>query len=118
MNTSSKRRVQDDGHAQGRHAVVLGGSLAGLLAARVLSDHFDEVTIIERDLYPETGEVRRGIPQANHVHGLLLRGRQVLEEFFPGLQDDMIAAGVPLVDMANEIAWYTRVGWGSGFRLR
>jgi 2-polyprenyl-6-methoxyphenol hydroxylase-like FAD-dependent oxidoreductase len=59
--------------------------------------------------------VRRGIPQANHVHGLLLRGRQVLEQFFPGLQDEMIAAGVPLVDMANEIAWYTRAGWGIRF---
>jgi 2-polyprenyl-6-methoxyphenol hydroxylase-like FAD-dependent oxidoreductase len=108
MNTSSKRQV-------GRHAVVLGGSLAGLLAARVLSDHFDEVTLIERDVYTETTDVRRGIPQANHVHGLLLRGRQVLDALFPGLQDEMIAAGVPLVDMANEIAWYTRAGWGVRF---
>jgi len=115
MNTSSKRQANHDGHAQGRHAVVLGGSLAGLLAAQVLSDHFDEVTLIERDAYPETAEVRRGIPQANHVHGLLLRGRQVLEELFPGLQDEMIAAGVPLVDMANEIAWFTRAGWGVRF---
>jgi 2-polyprenyl-6-methoxyphenol hydroxylase-like FAD-dependent oxidoreductase len=107
MNTSSMR--------QGRHAVVLGGSLAGLLAAQLLSDHFDEVTLIERDVFKETDEVRRGIPQANHVHGLLLRGREVLEEFFPGLQDEMIADGVPLVDMANEIAWYTRAGWGIRF---
>jgi len=115
MITSSKRQAEYDGQAQGRHAVVLGGSLAGLLAARVLSDHFEEVTLIERDALPETAEVRRGIPQANHVHGLLLRGREVLEEFFPGLQDEMIAAGVPLVDMANEIAWYTRAGWGIRF---
>ena len=115
MNTSSKRRVESDGHAQGRHAVVLGGSLAGLLAARVLADHFDEVTLIERDVLAATTEVRRGIPQANHVHGLLLRGRQVLEEFFPGLQDEMVAAGVPVVDMANEIAWHTRAGWGVRF---
>ena len=55
MNTSSKRQA-----AQGRHAVVLGGSLAGLLAARVLSDHFDEVTLIERDVLATTAEVRRG----------------------------------------------------------
>jgi len=99
MNTSSKRQA-----AQGRHAVVLGGSLAGLLAARVLSDHFDEVTLIERDVLATTAEVRRGIPQANHVHGLLLRGREVLEEFFPGLQDEMIADGVPLVDCVTSIA--------------
>ena len=115
MNTSSKRQANHDGHAQGRHAVVLGGSLAGLLAARVLGDHFDEVTLIERDVLAAKAEVRRGIPQANHVHGLLLRGRQVLEELFPGLQDEMMADGVPLVDMANEIAWYTRAGWGVRF---
>lgn len=113
MNTRGNREVQSD--VVGRHAVVLGGSLAGLLAARVLADHFDRVTLIERDAYPDTAEVRKGIPQANHVHGLLLRGRQVLEEFFPGLQDEMIAAGVPLVDMANDIAWFTRAGWGVRF---
>jgi phytoene dehydrogenase-like protein len=31
----------------GAHAVVIGGSMAGLLAARVLADHFDRVTILE-----------------------------------------------------------------------
>jgi len=98
-----------------KHAVVLGGSLAGLLAARVLADHFDCVTLIERDAYAENCETRRGIPQANHVHGLLARGRQILEELFPGVQDEMIAAGAPVVDMANEIAWFTRAGWGVRF---
>ena len=115
MNTSSKRQANPDGHAQGRHAVVLGGSLAGLLAARVLSDHFDEVTLIERDVFTETAAVRRGTPQANHVHALLLRGRQVLEDLFPGLQDEMIAAGAPVVDMANDVAWFTPAGWGVRF---
>ena len=113
MNTRGNREVQSD--VVGRHAVVLGGSLAGLLAARVLADHFDHVTLIERDAYPETAEVRKGIPQANHVHALLLRGRQVLEEFFPGLQDEMVAAGVPLVDMADDMPWFTRAGWGIRF---
>ena len=103
MNTSEK------------HAVVLGGSLAGLLAARVLADHFEHVTLIERDIYTDNCETRRGIPQANHVHGLLVRGRQIIEELFPGVQDEMIAAGAPVVDMANEIAWFTRAGWGVRF---
>ena len=97
------------------HAVVLGGSLAGLLAARVLADHFEHVTLIERDVYTDNCETRRGIPQANHVHGLLVRGRQIIEELFPGVQDEMIAAGAPVVDMANEIAWFTRAGWGVRF---
>lgn len=113
MNTRGNREVQSE--VVGRHAVVLGGSLAGLLAARVLAEHFERVTLIERDAYSDTPEVRKGIPQANHVHGLLLRGRQVLEELSPGLQDEMIAAGVPLVDMANDIAWFTRAGWGVRF---
>jgi hypothetical protein len=79
MNTSENHKENRDSRPENRHAVVLGGSLAGLLAARVLSDHFEHVTLIERDIYPETVEARRGIPQANHVHALLLRGRQVLE---------------------------------------
>jgi hypothetical protein len=95
--------------------VVLGGSLARLLTARILSDHFDRVTLIERDAYLETTETRRGIPQANHVHGLLARGREILEELFPGLQDELVAAGAPLLDMANEIAWFTPKGWGVRF---
>src|SRR4030095_606313 len=98
-----------------KHAVVLGGSLAGLMTARVLADHFEHVTLIERDVYTEDCETRRGIPQANHVHGLLLCGRQVLEQFFPGLQDEMMKDGAPVVDMANEIAWFTRAGWGIRF---
>lgn len=86
MNTRANQPVQNDGPSQRRHAVVLGGSLAGLMAARVLADHFDEVTLIERDAYSETTESRRGIPQANHVHGLLVRGRHILEELFPPLR--------------------------------
>jgi glycine/D-amino acid oxidase-like deaminating enzyme len=115
MNTRGEHQVEADAQNASRHAVVLGGSLAGLLTARVLADHFDRVTLIERDAYPDTTEARRGIPQANHVHGLLARGRQILEELFPGLQDELIAAGAPLLDMANEIAWFTPAGWGVRF---
>ncbi|HEY8411525.1 MAG TPA: hypothetical protein VIK76_08985, partial [Pyrinomonadaceae bacterium] len=120
MNTRGKGKVQHEldemsKSANRRHAVVLGGSLAGLLAARVLSDYFDRVTLLERDAYADNTEVRKGIPQANHVHALMLRGRQILEELFPRLQDEMIAAGAPLVDMANDVAWYTRAGWSVRF---
>jgi hypothetical protein len=41
-----------------RHAVVVGGSMAGMLAARVLSDHFDDVTLLERDRFSETPAAR------------------------------------------------------------
>lgn len=68
MNTRANRKVQGGaGNIEGSHAVVLGGSLAGFLAARILADHFEKVTILERDAYLETTEVRKGVPQANHV---------------------------------------------------
>ena len=63
------------------HAVVVGGSLAGMLAARVLSDHFDRVTLLERDRFPETPAARKGLPQGRHGHVLLERGRAALERF-------------------------------------
>ena len=117
MNSTADQTVDDCQPAaiKGQHAVVLGGSMAGLLAARVLADHFEKVTLVERDPYPETAEARRGTPQANHVHALLLRGRQILEQLFPGLQNEMIAAGAPLVDMADDVAWFTPAGWGIRF---
>src|SRR5687767_1545759 len=101
----NRRQVRRDGiepstsTTAGRHALVLGGSLTGLLAARVLRGHFDRVTVIERDRLPKTAEPRRGVPQANHVHALLPKGRLILEELFPGLQQEMIAAGAPLLRM-------------------
>lgn len=100
----------------GRHALVLGGSLAGLLAARVLCDYFDQVTMVERDIFTNSTEARRGTPQANHVHALMPRGRQILEELFPGLQKQMMADGAPLVDMARDVAWLTPQGWGVNFQ--
>ena len=117
MNSTADQTVGECQPAltKDRHAVVLGGSMAGLLAARVLADHFEKVTLIERDSYPETAEPRRGTPQANHVHALLLRGRQILEQLFPGLQAEMVAAGAPLVDMADDVAWFTPAGWGVRF---
>jgi flavin-dependent dehydrogenase len=61
--------------------VVIGGSLAGMLAARVLADHFDGVTLLERDRFPESPAARNGLPHGRHAHGLLERGRRVLERF-------------------------------------
>ena len=64
-------------------AIVIGGSMAGLLAARVLADYFTTVTVIERDERSERPEPRRGVPQGRHVHGLLCAGSQAIEELFP-----------------------------------
>jgi len=93
------------------HAVVIGGSIAGLLSARVLSQHFGHVTIIERDTYPTSPqEIRAGTPQAWHHHVLLAKGRDILEEFFPGFDQEMEKMKVPLLDYGKEVALVSRVG--------
>ncbi len=77
----------------GPRAIVIGGSIAGLLAARVLADHFGEVCVLERDELPDQPQPRKGTPQANHTHGLLARGRMVMEQLFPGFTDGLVARG-------------------------
>ncbi len=99
-----------------RHAVVVGGSMAGMLVARVLSDHFEQVTLLERDRLPETPSHRKGLPQARHVHVLLKRGRMVLEWLLPGLTTDLMAAGALLLDNTSDMATLTPFGWGLRFR--
>nr|WP_231964207.1 2-polyprenyl-6-methoxyphenol hydroxylase-like oxidoreductase [Mycobacterium sp. E2699] len=82
----------------GNHAVVLGASMAGLLAARSLADFFDTVTVVERDALPDTDGDRRGVPQGRHLHALLPRGAQVLGEFFPGILDELVRDGAQYFD--------------------
>ncbi len=82
----------------GQHAVVIGASIAGICAARVLSDFFDRVTVYERDDLPADPANRSAVPQGKHLHLLLARGAEELEGHFPGLLDDMVAAGVPILE--------------------
>lgn len=81
----------------GEHAVVIGASIGGLCAARVLSDFFDRVTVYERDDLPAQPANRTAVPQGRHVHLLMARGAQELDSHFPGLLDDMVAAGVQIL---------------------
>jgi 2-polyprenyl-6-methoxyphenol hydroxylase-like FAD-dependent oxidoreductase len=84
------------------HAVVLGASMGGLSAARALVEAYDRVTVVERDvLVAEVGN-RRGVPQGKHFHTILFRGAQVLEEMFPGLADELVAAGAVRVSFLDE----------------
>lgn len=80
------------------HAVVLGASMGGLLAARVLADFYETVTVVERDVLTDDAANRRGVPQGQHAHVLLPRCSQVLGELFPGFLDELVAAGVPVWD--------------------
>ncbi|CQD21677.1 2-polyprenyl-6-methoxyphenol hydroxylase-like oxidoreductase [Mycobacterium lentiflavum] len=94
----------------GIHAVVLGASMAGLLAARSLSEFYDVVTVVDRDPLPDIGVPRRGVPQGKHLHGLLPRGAQVLEEFFPGILDELVVDGAHYVDGRDLSQLYYDVG--------
>ncbi len=85
--------------------------MGGLLAVRVLSDFFDEVTIVERDRFPEPGEHRRGVPQGRHAHGLLASGANVLEELLPGLRRELLDAGAVSADVVNRARWFQNGGF-------
>ncbi|GAA0402437.1 FAD-dependent oxidoreductase [Streptomyces luteireticuli] len=97
-----------------RHAVVIGGSLAGLLAAHVLKDHADSVTVVERDRYPDGPEHRPGVPQDRHAHLFLKGGVDALEKLLPGLSEELLQEGAPRLAMPTDILqwqggdWYRR----------
>ena len=107
--------IDTPGCSRTSNAVVIGGGIAGLLAARVLVDHFEEVTLIERDQLPTRPERRPGTPQGAHQHVLLLRGLQIVERLFPGFRQEAIAMGAPVIDMAADVAWLSAAGWGVRF---
>jgi 2-polyprenyl-6-methoxyphenol hydroxylase-like FAD-dependent oxidoreductase len=93
-----------------KHAVVCGASMAGLLAARVLSDFYQSVTVVERDELPTTASQRRGVSQGRHLHMLLTRGLNTLIELFPGLLDELADAGALVLDGTDPSLFYLRAG--------
>lgn len=92
--------------AIGDRAVILGGSMAGLCAGRVLADAFEEVVIIERDALPADPVARHGAPQTTHPHVLLEAGRVTLEDLFPGFCDTIRAEGGVVIDAATDMRYY------------
>ncbi|VEP17790.1 conserved hypothetical protein [Hyella patelloides LEGE 07179] len=99
----------------GDRAIVIGGSIAGLLTAKILTNYFERVTIIERDRFPSQPEPRKGISQCTQLHILLARGRQIMEELFPGIYDELIAQGAATVDMVGDVKWFNPFGWSNRF---
>lgn len=89
------RTTRGTGKGDGRHAVVVGGSMAGLLAARVLADHFERVTVVDRDRFPEEPDHRKGVPQSRHAHAILPRGQAIIGRLFPGIDRDLRVDGAP-----------------------
>jgi 2-polyprenyl-6-methoxyphenol hydroxylase-like FAD-dependent oxidoreductase len=95
----------------GERAVVIGGSITGKLAARVLSDYFYEVVIIEKDAVSNHPSVRNGLPQGAHGHALLKSGEEILEKLFPGLIEELVSAGSVPSDFSQDISWYHHGSW-------
>jgi len=98
--------VPPPGRFHGHHAIVIGASISGLLAARVLSAHFDRVTVLDRDALPSTIDNRRAVPQGHHGHGLLASGLRGLKTLFPGIDRDCIDAGAVPGDVIGSMRWF------------
>src|SRR4051794_11649321 len=79
--------------------------MAGLLAARALAEHFERVTVLERDHLPSGAISRRGVPQGRHVHALLGAGERALDAAFPGIVADLVLAGAQYVDLSAGRLW-------------
>ncbi|CAA9445798.1 MAG: putative secreted protein [uncultured Rubrobacteraceae bacterium] len=102
-----------------RHAVVVGAGMGGLISGRVLAGYFDRVTILERDVFSPGAHKqlgRKGVPQGRHLHSLAARGSRILERYFPGLDDELAAAGCPLFDQAQDFITDTPAGRLPRFR--
>ena len=98
------------------HAVVIGGSVAGLMAAQVLSRHFGAVTVLDRDSLTDDGQPnealpRKGVPQGQHVHVLLNSGLQALAQCFPGFLAELQQDGVDRVAWSEEMRWFQHGSW-------
>lgn len=106
----SKLQKRQQTISNGSHALVIGSGIAGLLAARVLLDHFDHVTVVERDALPTQPQPRPGVPQAVQSHAILVRGQRILEQLFPGLNAELMAAGAISVDWTADALYLNSRG--------
>jgi 2-polyprenyl-6-methoxyphenol hydroxylase-like FAD-dependent oxidoreductase len=97
-------------HCFGQHAVVIGGSLAGLMTARVLADHFDTVTVLERDHLSAHPALHKSIPQGNHLHGLLVGGQQVMASLYPRFLEILEQQGAVRCRMGKNLVFYLPTG--------
>lgn len=104
-------------NTQRTHAVVMGASLGGLMTARVLSRHFDQVTLVERDPVNRQPESRRGQPHTRHLHGLLPGGFQIITNYFPDLRQALAEAGANVADFAGSMIWHTHGGYRKRFDM-
>jgi 2-polyprenyl-6-methoxyphenol hydroxylase-like FAD-dependent oxidoreductase len=94
----------------GKHAVIIGAGMAGLVAAAAVADAFEEVTIIEKDSLPESPQFRRGVAQGAHVHTLLGYGVEAMDSLIPGLMADVYSAGAVKIRRNFDIWFHDAIG--------
>ncbi|WP_042454318.1 FAD-dependent oxidoreductase [Neobacillus dielmonensis] len=92
-------------------AIILGGGISGKLTARVLSNFYKEVIIIERDQEPTGPFPRKGAPQGNHIHALLHAGEYGLEKLFPGITENFYSTGAVKINSTQDLAWFHHGVW-------
>lgn len=95
-----------------QHALIIGASVTGLMAARVMASHFARVTLIERDSLPTTANPRKGVPQSHQYHGLMAKGYHLMQRFYPELTDALRDDGIPLPDTLRDFIVYAPNGAG------
>jgi 2-polyprenyl-6-methoxyphenol hydroxylase-like FAD-dependent oxidoreductase len=109
--TTEAKQIHARKRFAGQHALVIGAGIAGLLAARILSDYFELVTVVERDQLPPHAQARKGVPQANHIHLLMCGGAGVIAELFPALFSALEEDGAPLVSPTDDFRWFHFGNW-------
>jgi 2-polyprenyl-6-methoxyphenol hydroxylase-like FAD-dependent oxidoreductase len=92
-------------------AIVIGGSIAGMMAAQIASDFCQEVIILDRDDLTTPEALRKGTPHAPHPHTLLEGGRLVMESLFPGLTENLLAAGNVRINATADLKWFHHGNW-------
>jgi 2-polyprenyl-6-methoxyphenol hydroxylase-like FAD-dependent oxidoreductase len=101
----------------GKQAIVIGGSLGGLLTARALRNHFEKIIILEKDKVSDDRESRKGQPHTKHLHGLLPAGLNAMMHYFPDLLESLKNNGANEVDFAGSMHWYTHGGYRKSFDI-
>ena len=92
-------------------AIVIGGGIAGLVVARVLSNHFSNVDVLEKDTYPKEKGPRNGTPQANHLHVFLMKGIKIITELFPNIEGKLLSQGAHKINLISDTKYKLPTGW-------
>ncbi|MEE1788295.1 FAD-dependent monooxygenase [Streptomyces sp. SP17BM10] len=99
-------------------AVVIGGGLAGTVAAWALRGYADRIVVVERDRYPAQPQFRAGVPQGRHAHLVLEAGHRALEEMMPGIKQELKDAGAAQVAASGDLRWLSSAGWMADYPAR